>query len=80
MDHLMEANTITSKVKEEDSIAWAYVGMIELNDKDKSMMLETTIPKDTQMDEEEEGTEPSTPRIETSYNDADNTCRKVGST
>ncbi len=59
----MEANTITSKVKEEDSIAWAYVGMMELNNKDESTMLQTKIPKDAQMDEEEEGTKPPTPRI-----------------
>ncbi len=32
------------------------------------------------MDEEEEGMKPSTPRIKMGYNDANNTCRKVGST
>jgi hypothetical protein len=52
--------------------------MMESNDKDKNTVLETTIPKDAQIDEEEEDTKPSTPRIEMGYNDANNTCKKVG--
>ncbi len=42
----MEANTITNKVEEENSIACADAEMTESNDKDESMMPKTIIPKD----------------------------------
>jgi hypothetical protein len=36
------------------------------------------VTKDVLMDEEEEGMEPMTPWIETSYNDANNTPKEIG--
>jgi hypothetical protein len=58
----VEANTITNKVEEEDSIACINAEMTESNDKDESTMPKTTIPKNAQTNEEEEGTKLSTPR------------------
>ncbi len=57
-------NIISSKVENEDSTTCSKGRMIELDDEEKSKVLETTYPKDTIMDskEEEENIELMTPR------------------
>jgi len=64
MDQLVEANTINSKVKEEDYETSPNGKMTKLDDKEESTVPKTLHPKDVVMDEEEDGTEPMTTRIE----------------
>ncbi len=64
MDQLVEANTINSKVKKEDYETCPNGKMTKLDDKEESTVPKTLHPKDVVMDEEEDGTEPMTTRIE----------------
>jgi len=71
MDQLHEANTISNKVKEEDSKTCLDGKMTKLDEEEKNTMLKTPCPKDVMTDEEEESTKPTTtPRIKTGYNNA----------
>jgi len=73
----VEANTITSKVEEEDFATCVDVEMTEFDHKEKNTTLETQNPEENMTNEEKEGLEPSTPRIETSSNDVNNTPREL---
>jgi hypothetical protein len=69
-------NIINDEVEEED--------ILESNDKEESYKVpETTYPKNTMMDleeeEEEEGTKPTTWRLEMGSNDVNNTPKEIGS-
>jgi hypothetical protein len=55
MDQLVEANTITSKVEEEDSTTCVDVGMTELDHKEKNMMPKTQNLEENMTNEEKEG-------------------------
>jgi hypothetical protein len=48
--------------------------------KKKNTVPKTMCPKDVVMDEEEDGTEPTTTRIEIGCNDVNSTHKKIGST
>jgi hypothetical protein len=64
MNHLVEANTISSKVKEEDFTTCLDGKMTKLDEEEKNTVLKTLCPKDVMTNEEEEGTKPTTtPRI-----------------
>jgi hypothetical protein len=52
MDQLMEANIISSKVEEEDSIMWLNGRMTESNDEEKTWCQKHHAPKDAMIDEE----------------------------
>ncbi len=64
----MEVNTIISKVEEEEYETCSDDGIIKLDDEEKNIVLETPCPKDVVIDEEEEGTELTTPRTKIGYN------------
>ncbi len=55
--------------------------ILESDDEEKNKVLETTYLEDTMMDlkEEEEGTKPTTPRLEMGSNDVNSTPREIGS-
>jgi hypothetical protein len=80
MDQLVEANTISNEVEEDNSTTFLDGKMIELDDEKESMMPRTPCLKDAMTDEEEEGTKLARPRIETCSNDSSNTPKKIGST
>lgn len=73
MDQLVLTNTINNEVEEEN--------ILESDDEEKNKVLETTYLEDTMMDlkEEEEGTKPTTPRLEMGSNDVNSTPREIGS-
>jgi hypothetical protein len=77
MDQLMEANTISSEVEEEDCETCPNGGMTKSDDEEENIVLETPCPKNIVMDEEE-GMEPTTLRIKTGYNDASSTLKEIG--
>jgi hypothetical protein len=66
----VEANTINNKVKEEDSTTCLDGKMTKLDEEGKNKVLKTPCPKDVMTDEEEEGMETTTSKIETGYNNA----------
>jgi hypothetical protein len=78
MDWLVEANTISSEVEEEDCETCPNGGMTKLNDEEESTMFKTPSPKNL-VTYEEEGMELATPRIKMDYNDASSTLIEIGS-
>ncbi len=76
----MEANTISSKVDEEDSTTRPIGEMMELDDKEESMVLQTPCLENTMTNSNEEGIEPMTPRSKMGSNDVTNTPKIIGST
>jgi hypothetical protein len=62
MDQLIEAITISNKVEEGDYETCPYGKMMESNDEEENIVHKTPCLKDVVMDEEEEGTESTTPR------------------
>jgi len=76
----VEVNTINSKVKEEDYETCPNGKMKKLDDKEENTVPKTLRPKDVLMDEEEDGTEPTTSNIEIGCNNVNNTQKKIGST
>jgi len=55
MDQLVEANTITNKVEEEDSIICVDAKMMKLDHKEKNTMPKTQNPKKNMTNEKKEG-------------------------
>jgi hypothetical protein len=55
--------------------------ILELDDKEESKVPKTTYLEDTMMDleEEKEGTKPTTPRLEMGSNDVNSTPKEIGS-
>lgn len=80
MDQLMEANTINSKVDENDFATFSDGKMMESDDKEKNMVPRTPSLEDAMTDEEEENMELTTLRIKTSSNDPKSTPKEIGST
>ncbi len=80
MDQLVETNTITNEVEDEDSIACADARMTKLDDEEESMMPEPWSLEKKMTIEEEENPKLVTLKIEMGSNDVSNTPREVGST
>jgi hypothetical protein len=76
----VEVNTISNKVEEKKYKICLDGGMMELNDREESMVPKTPCLEGVLTDEEEEGTKLVTPRTKTCCNDASNTLREIGST
>jgi hypothetical protein len=80
IDQLMEANTISSEVDEEDFATCPNGEMMESYDKKESMVLKTPCLENTMTDSKEEGMKSTTPRSKMGSNDVTNTPKKIGST
>jgi len=79
MDQLVEANTITNEVEEEDSTTCANVEIMESDDKENNTMPKPQSPKENMTNEEDESPK-LTPRTKMGFNDVSNTPKEVGST
>jgi hypothetical protein len=79
IDQLMEANTISNEVDEEDSTTCPNDEMMELNEEEKNMVVKTPCLENTMTDSNEEDIEPTTPRLKMGSNDVTNTPKKISS-
>jgi hypothetical protein len=78
MDQLVEANTISNEVEEEDFVVCPNGEMTKLNDKKESTVPNTPCPEDAMSNEEEESMELTIPRTKTCSNDVSNIPKKIG--
>ncbi len=80
IDQLMEANTISSEVDEEDPTTCPNGEMMESNDEERNMVLKTPCLENTMTDSKKEGMKLITPKSKMGSNDVTNTPKKIGYT